>query len=112
MDAIDNNAVARADRAYGVAPATDAAAAPRWGMSWTADFLTRRSLWIFVQGMRRVLRVRTAVEPTRCSEEQMQLAYEHVVPGVCRARGHVDNATPVAARVDDGRRCAARKATP
>lgn len=80
-------------------------------MSWTAVFLTSRSLWIVVRCMRRVLRVRTAFEPTRCSEEQLQLAYEHVAPTVRRACGHIANAPPDAARADDGRRSAARKAT-
>ena len=80
-------------------------------MSWAAVFLTSQSLWILVRWMRRVLRVRAAFEPTRCTREQLQLAYESVVPTVRRACGHVDNATPVA-RADDWRRSASRKETP
>ena len=113
MVAIDKNALARADSARGAARATHAAAAaPRWGMSWAAVFLTSRSLWILVRCMRRLLRVRTVFGPTRCTQEQLQIAYECVVPTVRRACGHVDNATPVAARADDWRRSSVRKATP
>lgn len=87
-------------------------------MSWAAVFLTSRSLWILVRCMRRVLRIRAAFEPMRSTQDQLQFAYECVVPTVRRTCGHVDNVTsvdnvtPVAARADGWRRAAARKATP
>ncbi len=72
-------------------------------MSCVAIFLTSRSLRILVLCMRRVLRVRTAFEPSRCAEEQLELAYEHVMPTVRRACGSVNEAMPVATRIGEHR---------
>jgi hypothetical protein len=75
-------------------------------MTAAADFLTTRLLWILVRCMRRVLRVSTAFEPTRCIDEQLQLAYERVVPTVRRACGGVEDATQIAASSNRPRRVA------
>jgi hypothetical protein len=98
VDTIDNNAVARADPSRGVTPAVQETAGPRAMMGGVAIFLTSRSLRILVAYMRRVLRVRTAFEATRCAEEQLQLAYERVVPTVRRACGSVEDATQIGER--------------
>jgi hypothetical protein len=66
MDAIDKNAVARPDPSCGLAPGVHNSVTQRSIMSWAAIFLTSRSLRILVRCMRRVLRVRTTFEPTRC----------------------------------------------
>jgi len=46
---------------------------------------------ILVRCMRRVLRIGVAFEPTRCSEDQLALVYEQVVPTVRRALGRRDD---------------------
>jgi hypothetical protein len=51
--------------------------------------------------MRRMLRVRAAFEPTRCSEEQLQLAYEQVVQMVRRAYARGDHESPMSPRADE-----------
>jgi len=56
-----------------------------------AVFLTSHSMRILVRCMRRVLRIGVAFEPTRCSEDQLALVYEQVVPTVRRALGRRDD---------------------
>jgi hypothetical protein len=47
-------------------------------------FLTLHAIRPRGESMRRVLRIRTAFEPTRSSEQQLQLAYERVVETIRR----------------------------
>jgi hypothetical protein len=44
--------------------------------------------------MRRVLRIAIAFEQTRCSDDQLALAYEHVVPTARRALRSRDDERP------------------
>ena len=54
-------------------------------MSGSCRFLDiPRPFALVVESMRRVLRIRTAFEPTRSSEQQLQLAYERVVETIRR----------------------------
>jgi hypothetical protein len=61
-------------------------------------------MWILVRCMRRVLRVSAVFEPARCSDEQLALAYEQVVPTVRRALSRQEDrdALPTSTRSDRG----------
>jgi hypothetical protein len=112
VDAIDKNTMAGANPARSV-EGSEYAGAVTWreAMSGSAVLLTLRSWWILVRRMRRVLQIRTAFEPARRSQEQMQRVYEQVVPTVRRANSHDNNnMTAMEARAEHERLSAVTKA--